>query len=92
MREEFKRRRDYLVGELHGMGVRCVTPKGAFYAFPYVGDEQAIVLELMQKGVITTPGTAFGENGKGYIRLCYATSMANLKKAVDIMKTVLKPS
>lgn len=92
MRDEFRRRRDYLIDELHGMGVRCVKPKGAFYAFPYVGDEQAVVTELLQKGVITTPGTAFGENGKGFIRLSYSTSMANLEKAVGIMKTVLKPS
>jgi aspartate aminotransferase len=92
MRNEFMRRRDYLINELHGMGVRCVTPKGAFYAFPYVGDEQAVVMELLKKGVITTPGTSFGENGKGFIRLCYATSMPNLERAVSIMKTVLKPS
>lgn len=92
MRDEFRRRRDYLIGELHGMGVRCVTPRGAFYAFPYVGDEQAVVAELLQKGVISTPGTSFGENGRGYVRLCYATSMPNLEKAVGIMKTVLKPS
>lgn len=92
MRDEFRRRRDYLVGELHAMGVRCVTPRGAFYAFPYVGDEQEIVTELLRKGVITTPGTAFGENGKGYMRLCYATSMPNLEKAVGIMKTVLQPT
>jgi aspartate aminotransferase len=89
MRDEFRRRRDYLVGELHGMGVQCIKPQGAFYAFPYVGDEQAKVTELLQKGVITTPGTAFGARGKGYIRLCYATSMPNLQKAVGIMKTVL---
>ncbi|HTY92210.1 MAG TPA: pyridoxal phosphate-dependent aminotransferase [Methanocella sp.] len=89
MRDEFKRRRDYLVGELHAMGVECITPRGAFYAFPYVGDEQAKVAELLKKGVITTPGTAFGANGKGFIRLCYATSMPNLQKAVGIMKTVL---
>lgn len=89
MRDEFRRRRDYLMKELKGMGVKCVTPKGAFYAFPYVGDEQTKVVELLKKGVITTPGTAFGARGKGFIRLCYATSMPNLEKAVGIMKTVL---
>jgi aspartate aminotransferase len=89
MRDEFRRRRDYLINELHGMGVKCVRPQGAFYAFPYVGDEQGKVVELLKKGVITTPGTAFGEHGKGFIRMCYATSMPNLQKAVGIMKTVL---
>ncbi|BAI61185.1 putative aspartate aminotransferase [Methanocella paludicola SANAE] len=89
MRDEFRRRRDYLIGELHAMGVECVMPQGAFYAFPYVGDEQAKVMELLKKGVITTPGSSFGEHGKGFIRMCYATSMPNLQKAVGIMKTVL---
>jgi len=89
MRDEFRRRRDYLVGELQGMGVQCVKPQGAFYAFPYVGDELKKVDELLKKGVITTPGFSFGEHGKGFIRLCYATSMPNLRKAVSIMKTVL---
>lgn len=89
MREEFRRRRDYLIGELHAMGVECVTPSGAFYAFPRVGDEEARVMELLRKGVITTPGSSFGEHGRGFIRLCYATSMPGLEKAVGIMKTIL---
>jgi len=88
MREEFRRRRDYLLRELHEMGVDCVKPLGAFYAFPKVGDETHIAAELLKKGVISTPGTAFGQYGKGYLRLCYATSMPNLEKAVAIMKTV----
>jgi aspartate aminotransferase len=88
MREEFRKRRDYLVSELHGMGLECVRPQGAFYAFPKVGDEARVVGELIQKGVIATPGTAFGPQGKGYMRLAYANSMANIEKAVAIMKTV----
>ncbi|HEY3273493.1 MAG TPA: pyridoxal phosphate-dependent aminotransferase [Methanocella sp.] len=88
MRNEFRKRRDYLVSELHGMGLECVRPQGAFYAFPKVGDEARVVSELVKKGVIATPGTAFGANGKGYMRLAYANSMANIEKAVAIMKTV----
>lgn len=88
MRDEFCRRRDYLLKELHGMGVECVRPQGAFYAFPKVGDEARVVGELIKKGVIATPGTAFGTHGRGYMRLAYATSMANIEKAVGIMKTV----
>ncbi len=88
MRNEFQKRRDYLVSELHGMGLECVRPQGAFYAFPKVGDEARVVTELVQKGVIATPGTAFGPCGKGYMRLAYANSMANIQKAVAIMKTV----
>ncbi len=88
MRDEFRRRRDYLISELHGMGLECVRPQGAFYAFPKVGDEARVVGELMKKGVISTPGTAFGQCGKGYLRLAYANSMPNIQKAVAIMKTV----
>jgi aspartate aminotransferase len=88
MRNEFRKRRDYLVSELQGMGLECVRPQGAFYAFPKVGDEARVVSELVKKGVIATPGTAFGANGKGYMRLAYANSMANIEKAVAIMKTV----
>ncbi|MGA9140024.1 MAG: pyridoxal phosphate-dependent aminotransferase [Methanocella sp.] len=88
MRDEFRKRRDYLVSELNAMGVECVRPQGAFYAFPFVGDEARVVAELIKKGVIATPGTAFGACGKGYMRLAYATSMPNIKKAVGIMKTV----
>jgi len=89
MRDEFKKRRDYLVGELNKMGVKCTMPKGAFYAFPYVGgDDEKVAADLLAKGVICAPGSSFGKSGKGYIRLSYSTSMPNLKKAVSIMKTV----
>ena len=88
MRDEFQKRRDYLVTELLGMGLECVRPQGAFYAFPKVGDEARVVGDLIKKGVIATPGTAFGACGKGYMRLAYANSMANIEKAVAIMKTV----
>jgi aspartate aminotransferase len=89
MRNEFRRRRDYLVSELHGMGLECVRPQGAFYAFPKVGDEARVVGELMKKGVISTPGTSFGKCGKGYLRLAYANSMPNIQKAVAIMNALV---
>ncbi|MCD1293405.1 aspartate aminotransferase [Methanocella sp. CWC-04] len=89
MREEFRKRRDYLLGELHAMGIDCVTPQGAFYAFPYIGDDNKAVTELLKNGVISTPGTAFGQCGKGYVRFSYATSLENIKKATGIMKRVL---
>jgi aspartate aminotransferase len=90
MRDEFRRRRDYLIDELHGMGVDCVRPQGAFYLFPKVGDEAQVVSDLLKRGVISTPGTAFGEHGKGYIRLTYSTSMPNIEKAVSIMSSFFK--
>jgi aspartate aminotransferase len=66
-------------------------PKGAFYAFPYVGDNaETYVMDLVKNGVISAPGSAFGKRGKGYMRFSYATSMDNIKKAVAIMGTVFK--
>jgi aspartate aminotransferase len=84
----FKVRRDLLLDGLYGMGINCVKPQGAFYAFPEIADEDA-PQKLINKGVIVVPGSAFGENGKGHIRISYATSEGNLRKALGIMEKVL---
>ncbi len=88
MCQSFKRRRDILLEGLHEMGIKCVKPQGAFYAFPEVEDEDASQ-ELLSSGVIVVPGTAFGENGRGHIRISYSTSEQNLKRALGIMERVL---
>ncbi len=88
MRESFRGRRDLVLDGLKAMGIRCVKPQGAFYAFPEMEDEEA-PQKLMKNGVIVTPGSAFGENGKGHIRISYSTSEENLRKALGIMKKVL---
>ncbi|VVB86907.1 Aromatic-amino-acid aminotransferase 2 [uncultured archaeon] len=88
MRDSFKIRRDLLLEGLSAMGIRCVRPEGAFYAFPEVGDKDA-AQKLLKSGVIVAPGEAFGNNGKGHIRISYATSEANLKRALGIMGKVL---
>jgi aminotransferase len=69
-------------------GVSCRTPQGAFYAFPNIkglglpSDDLAEQV-LRQVGVALLPGTAFGANGEGYLRLSYATSMENLEEALE---------
>jgi aspartate/methionine/tyrosine aminotransferase len=85
----YKRRRDVLVAGLNAIpGVRCQTPAGAFYAFPNVralgrpSSELADML-LDEAGVALLPGTAFGPQGEGFLRLCYANSTENLETAVD---------
>jgi aspartate aminotransferase len=88
MRESFRKRRDILMEGLHGMGIKCVTPEGAFYAFPEVADDDA-PRKLLENGVIVAPGTAFGRKGAGHIRLSYATSEDNIRKALGIMEKVL---
>jgi aspartate aminotransferase len=86
---EFKRRRDLVVDGLNRLpGVSCRSPRGAFYVFPNIqklGRKSAEVADrlLREAGVAVLPGTAFGEHGEGYLRLSYATSEANLGKALD---------
>jgi len=72
MRSEFKKRRDFAVDALHDMKMTFNTPKGAFYIFPRVGDEQEFVDTLKQRRVIVTPGSAFGTMGKNHVRISYA--------------------
>jgi aspartate aminotransferase len=86
---EYQRRRDVLVAGLNAVpGWRCRTPQGAFYAFPNVssyGKSSAWWADylLEQAGVAVLPGTAFGPNGEGYLRLCFANSMDNIELALD---------
>jgi len=92
---EFKRRRDIVVAGLNALpGVSCRSPRGAFYVFPNikkVGRPSAEVAEalLNEGGVAVLGGTAFGEHGEGYLRLSYANSEANIRKALDRMGPVL---
>ncbi|MCE8425708.1 MAG: pyridoxal phosphate-dependent aminotransferase [Candidatus Methanoperedens sp.] len=88
MRDSFRKRRDITMEGLSSMGIKCVKPEGAFYAFPEVDDEDA-PQKLLKNGVIVAPGSAFGENGKGHIRISYAISEEKLRKALGIMENVL---
>ncbi|HWR25942.1 MAG TPA: pyridoxal phosphate-dependent aminotransferase [Methanosarcina sp.] len=89
MREEFKKRRDVLVKGLNELGMECALPKGAFYAFPKVSDSAEVASKLISNGIIVVPGTAFGSEGDGYIRISYAASMLDIEKALAIMAKVL---
>ncbi|WP_048815717.1 pyridoxal phosphate-dependent aminotransferase [Methanosalsum zhilinae] len=91
MREEFRKRRNVLVEGLNSIGLDCALPGGAFYAFPYAGDDYPdIVSELISSGVIVVPGSAFGSNGSGHIRISYAASMDDIKQALDIMEKTIR--
>ena len=89
MREEFKKRRDVLVKGLNELGMECALPKGAFYAFPKVSDSAEVASKLISNGIIVVPGTAFGSEGDGYIRISYAASMKDIEKALNIIEKVL---
>lgn len=85
MRDKFRIRRDILLKGLQEMDVECMTPKGAFYLFPRVGDGDSIAAELAERGVITVPGSAFGAHGAEHIRISYAASEADVMRALERM-------
>lgn len=88
MREEYNARRRYLLHRFEEMGLKCFEPFGAFYMFPSIkefnmtSDEFATRL-LKSKKVAVVPGNAFGACGEGFLRISYAYSLSNLKKALD---------
>jgi len=96
MRAAFMERRDYLVGALNAIdGISCCLPKGAFYAFPDISgfgikSETFAGRLLDEAGVAAAWGTAFGEYGEGYVRLSYATSLENIKIAVQRIEKFTK--
>ena len=89
MVEAFRRRRDLIVDGLNRIpGISCLRPKGAFYVFPNItgtgmtSKEFADAL-LEEHGVAALAGTSFGVHGEGYLRLSYANSEENLRKALE---------
>lgn len=95
MREEYDGRRRYLMHRMQEMGLACFEPFGAFYVFPCVkefgmsSEEFANELLRSQK-LAVVPGTAFGECGEGFIRISYAYSLENLKKAMDRLEAFVQ--
>ncbi len=91
MAEEYNRRRLVIVKGLNDIGLPCFEPRGAFYAFPSIKgtsmtSEEFAERLLMEEKVAVVPGTAFGQCGEGYIRCCYATSLADIEEALSRMK------
>jgi aspartate aminotransferase len=90
MMKEFRSRRALIVRALNRTpGLKCVPPGGAFYAFPrfsWPGTAQEVAGALLQRGLITTPGDAFGSLGAGHLRLSFAASRENLRKAMAILR------
>ncbi|QIN81908.1 aminotransferase class I/II-fold pyridoxal phosphate-dependent enzyme [Rubrobacter tropicus] len=95
MLEEFRGRRDLIVAGLNDLpGVECISPQGAFYAFPKIsatGHPAADLADLLlnEAGVACLSGTAFGRHGEGHLRLSYANSRENISRALDRMNEVL---
>lgn len=95
MREAYDERRRFLIHEFKEMGIDCFTPYGAFYVFPNIkkfgltSDEFATRL-LKEEKVVVVPGTAFGDCGEGFLRISYAYSIDDLKKALERIKKFIK--
>lgn len=84
---EFKARRDILVSGLRDLGIPCSIPGGAFYVFPdvsHLGGGDAFTDKLLKEALIAaTPGSAFGPDGRNYVRLSYATSQSRISQALE---------
>jgi aspartate aminotransferase len=94
MMSALRERRDLMVQGLNEIpGIKCRVPRGAFYAFPNVrqlglkSSELANLL-LDEGGVATLPGTAFGPEGEGYLRLCFSTSEENIVEALSRIRRI----
>ena len=95
MREEYNRRRRYLVNVFKEIGLPCFEPFGAFYIFPCISkfgmsSEEFATRLLKEEKVAVVPGTAFGECGEGFLRISYAYSMEDLKEAVGRLKRFIE--
>ena len=95
MRDSYRERRDFFVSGLNEAGLKCLLPKGAFYAFPSVAAtglscEEFAKRLLAAERVAVVPGTAFGESGEGFVRCCYATSREELDEALERIGKFLK--
>jgi aminotransferase len=88
---DYDRRRKFIVKGLNEIGMPCFEPKGAFYAFPSIKitgmtSEEFSERLLVEEKVAVVHGTAFGPSGEGYVRCCYATSLADIEEALSRMR------
>lgn len=93
---EYTRRRDYLVERISSLEpLSCSKPEGTFYLFANVTglgeNSEEIATRLLEKtGVTTTPGSAFGPGGEGYLRLSFAVPFPRLQEAMDRIENALQ--
>ena len=94
MRDEYNRRRRYVVKALNDMGLTCFEPRGAFYVFPSIQISGLTSSEfceqlLREKEVAIIPGSAFGASGEGFARISYAYSVDHLQTAMKRIREFL---
>jgi aminotransferase len=84
-----------MVDGFNALGLPTIEPKGAFYTFPQIGhfglSSKEFAKQLLIEGqVAIIPGSAFGEGGEGFARVCYATSMENIERALERIEKFLR--
>ena len=88
MRESYNQRRRFLMNELERLGIPCFEPFGAFYIFPNISQfglssEEFATRLIREHKVAVVPGSAFGKSGNGFVRISYAYSIKELKRAFE---------
>lgn len=91
MRRAYNGRRRFLLHAFEEMGLPCFEPTGAFYAFPCIKEfgmtsEEFATRLLKEERVAVVPGSAFGDCGEGFLRISYAYSLEDLKKALERLR------
>ena len=86
---------DYVANVLREIGMDCFEPYGAFYVFPSIkrfgmSSEEFANRLLQEEKVAIVPGTAFGDCGEGFMRISYAYSIDDLKKALDRIEAFVR--
>jgi len=95
MHDDYERRGRMFVAGLNRLGLPACEPKGAFYAFPYIGDtgmtdDEFAEKLLFEEEVAVVPGSAFGACGVGYVRAAYCTAYDKLEEALVRIERFLK--
>ncbi|EMB78194.1 aromatic amino acid aminotransferase [Streptococcus mutans 5SM3] len=96
MKEEYIKRRDYIIEKMEAMKFKIIKPDGAFYIFAKIpvaqGQDSFKFLQdfAKEKAVAFIPGVAFGKYGEGYLRISYAASMETIKKAMKRLKEFME--
>lgn len=96
MKEEYIKRRDYIIEKMEAMKFKIIKPDGAFYIFAKIpvaqGQDSFKFLQdfAKEKAVAFIPGVAFGKYGEGYLRISYAASMETIKEAMKRLKEFME--
>lgn len=95
MKKEYFRRREFIVRALNEAGLSCPKPQGTFYVFPSIKNTRMSSVEfaenlLKEEKVAVVPGTAFGPQGEGHIRISYASAFGKLQVAAQKIGSFVK--